>query len=219
MSRVRLFPGNELLGAVMRGLAGASRRALVAIFSTRRKEADRNIELETIESRPAHLRPVHQRLQHGRAYWRKFDALRPKDDSLESFFAWMIDRGEDIERPDIMDLYIDTCDLAGWSLPVDPANVQAPPAAIPAEPPPPLQITSRPRPLTKAEALVDLQSLRRAGREIPSQDYLKTRWHLASKGSVSKWLSEWESQRLIPTRIRAGKCNTIEAENSARRAA
>jgi len=204
----------------MWGLAGASRRALVAIFSTRREEADRNIELETIESRPAQLRPVHQRLQHGREYWRKFDNLRPKDDSLESFLAWMLERGEDIERPDIMDLYIDTCDLAGWSLPCDPAHVQAPPAAIPTEPPPPLQIAARVRPLTKAEALVDLQKLRREGREIPSQDFLKDRWNIMSKGTVSKWLAEWETQGIIPRRIRVRWCNTIEAEApSAKRAA
>jgi hypothetical protein len=206
----------------MWGLAGASRRALVGILPTRRKEhgqADQNVELETSESRPAGLRPVHQRCQDGRQYWRKFDGLRPKDDSLESFLVWLIEIGHDPAGLDVMDLYIDTCELAGWSLPVDPANVQTPPEIVPADPPPPLQMSSRPRPLTKAEALVDLQMLRRTGREIPSQDWLKSRWRLASKGSVSKWVTEWEAARLIPTRIRAGKCNTIEAESVHERAA
>lgn len=67
------------------------------------------------------------------------------------------------------------------------------------------------QPKSKAEALADLKMLLKVGQSVPSQDWLRERWQLQSKGTVSKWVTEWETDGLIPTRTRAGKCNTILA--------
>lgn len=67
------------------------------------------------------------------------------------------------------------------------------------------------QPKTKADALADLRTLLRVGQSVPSQDWLRERWRLQSKGTVSKWVTEWEADGLIPARTRAGKCNTILA--------
>lgn len=67
------------------------------------------------------------------------------------------------------------------------------------------------RPLTKPEALADLKMLLRVGQSVPSQDWLKDRWGCASKGTISKWVTDWENEGAIPSRTRSGKCNTISA--------
>lgn len=66
-------------------------------------------------------------------------------------------------------------------------------------------------PVTRPEALADLKTLLKIGQQVPSQDWLKERWGLSSKGTISKWVSEWEAEGEIPNRIRSGKCNTIAA--------
>lgn len=66
-------------------------------------------------------------------------------------------------------------------------------------------------PVTKEAALADLKMLLRVGQSVPSQDWLKDRWGLGSKATPSKWLSEWEEAGEIPSRMRVGKCNTLEA--------
>lgn len=68
------------------------------------------------------------------------------------------------------------------------------------------------RPMNKPEALADLKTLLRIGQSVPSQDWLKDRWGLASKGTVSKWVTDWEAEGEIPNRTRAGRCNTIAAD-------
>lgn len=63
------------------------------------------------------------------------------------------------------------------------------------------------RSLSKDEARHDLASLVRAGSEISSQDWLAGRWGV-SKGSVSRWLSEWESAGTL-SRPRAGRIRSV----------
>jgi len=79
------------------------------------------------------------------------------------------------------------------------------------EPIAPIANDNRKGPIAKADALQDLQTLLKIGQTVPSQDWLKDRWQLSSKGTVSKWVSEWETDGVIPHRMRAGKCNTLEA--------
>lgn len=64
---------------------------------------------------------------------------------------------------------------------------------------------------TKSDALADLRRMLGSGQRVPSQDYLRERWHVRSKGTVSKWLSEWESEGKIPSRQRDGKVKFLEA--------
>lgn len=61
----------------------------------------------------------------------------------------------------------------------------------------------------KQEALADLLTLSAMGREVPSQDWLAERWG-RPKGTVSKWLTDWEGRDLI-TRSQAGRCKAVSA--------
>lgn len=65
-------------------------------------------------------------------------------------------------------------------------------------------------PATKVEAERDLVTLLALGHPVPSQDWLKERWRLGSKGTVSKWLAEWEDAGIV-TRHQLGKCKQINA--------
>jgi len=65
-------------------------------------------------------------------------------------------------------------------------------------------------PFTKDAALANLLALHKVGQDIPSQDWLAQKWGV-SKGCVSKWLSDWSHDDLIPDRVRVGKCKMIEA--------
>lgn len=62
--------------------------------------------------------------------------------------------------------------------------------------------------LTKIEAERDLVTLLALGKAIPSQDWLTERWGVG-KGTVSKWLSDWEDRGLV-TRTQSGHCKLIE---------
>lgn len=62
---------------------------------------------------------------------------------------------------------------------------------------------------TKQEALADLLTLSAMGHAVPSQDWLAERWD-RPKGTISKWLSEWEDRDLI-TRSPAGRCKAVSA--------
>ena len=63
-------------------------------------------------------------------------------------------------------------------------------------------------PKSKRECLADLLTLTALGRDIPSQEHLRERWGMAHKGTVSRWLSEWENQGLI-TRVQSDRCKVI----------
>lgn len=63
---------------------------------------------------------------------------------------------------------------------------------------------------SKRECLADLLTITALGQEIPSQEHLRQRWGMAHKGTVSKWLAEWEAQGLI-TRTPAHRCKTVSA--------
>lgn len=63
---------------------------------------------------------------------------------------------------------------------------------------------------SKDEALADLQTLLKIGQTVPSQDWLADRWKI-SKGTVSKWLSEWEASSTVPARQRDGKVKFLVA--------
>lgn len=65
-------------------------------------------------------------------------------------------------------------------------------------------------PATKAEALDDLQRLLKRGHTIESQDELVQRYGVA-KGTISKWLREWEDAGEIPARSQVGKFKQIAA--------
>ncbi len=62
----------------------------------------------------------------------------------------------------------------------------------------------------KNEALADLLTLIALGQEIPSQDWLVERWGKQHKGTVSKWLSEWETKGLV-SREHIGRCKAVTA--------
>lgn len=65
--------------------------------------------------------------------------------------------------------------------------------------------------MTKIEAERDLVMLLALGKPIPSQEWLVDRWRMeGKKGTVSKWLSDWQERGLI-TRTQAGHCKQIEA--------
>lgn len=57
------------------------------------------------------------------------------------------------------------------------------------------------------EALADLLGLLRRGVAVPSQDWLTQRWGLR-KGTVSRWITKWENQKVIK-RTRVDGCNII----------
>lgn len=63
---------------------------------------------------------------------------------------------------------------------------------------------------SKRECLADLLTLTALGRDIPSQEHLRERWGMAHKGTVSKWLKEWEDQGLI-TRVQSDRCKVVSA--------
>lgn len=99
------------------------------------------------------------------------------------------------------------------AIPSPVAAVSAAPAVAPVADDEPVATPATPRhgPMAKADALRDLKTLLKVGQSVPSQDWLKDRWGLSSKGTTSKWLTEWEEAGEIPRRMRAGKCNTLEA--------
>jgi hypothetical protein len=64
------------------------------------------------------------------------------------------------------------------------------------------------KPLTKTEALADLLSLADGNGSLPTQTELQKRFGVGSKGTVSKWLSEWEAQGHIK-RNQIGRCKAV----------
>jgi hypothetical protein len=68
------------------------------------------------------------------------------------------------------------------------------------------------RPKTREEALADLRQLLKAGHSPPSQEWLRARWQVGSKGTVSKWLRLWEDTAQMPgSRMVEGRCKTVVA--------
>lgn len=68
------------------------------------------------------------------------------------------------------------------------------------------------QPKSRADALVDLRALLRAGQAPPSQEWLKERWNVGSKGTISKWLAHWETNGELPgNRLVDGRCKTVVA--------
>ncbi len=68
------------------------------------------------------------------------------------------------------------------------------------------------KPFSRDEALADLKLLLQAGHSPESQEWLKDRWRLGSKGTVSKWLASWETAGEMPgNRQVEGRCKTIVA--------
>ena len=75
------------------------------------------------------------------------------------------------------------------------------------------QITVSVRPRTepssssvrKRSAELDMLAYIAANGSIPSQNFLRERWGLRAKSTVSEWLSEWEKKGLI-VRHRDGRC-------------
>lgn len=61
---------------------------------------------------------------------------------------------------------------------------------------------------TKAAAERDLVTHLAFGNSVPSQDSLAFRWNVG-KGTVSKWVSDWERNGTIPQRTQVGRCKTI----------
>lgn len=60
----------------------------------------------------------------------------------------------------------------------------------------------------RSEALADLKALLSRRAEVPSQDWLASRWG-RSKTWVSLRLREWEDAGEIPSRVSAGRCKTF----------
>lgn len=58
---------------------------------------------------------------------------------------------------------------------------------------------------TKDQALADLLTRLASGRPFASQDEMVAEWGIKSKGTVSKWLADWEERGLV-TRSQIGKC-------------
>lgn len=68
------------------------------------------------------------------------------------------------------------------------------------------------KPLSRDEALADLKLLLQAGHSPPSQEWLKDRWQVGSKGTISKWLAAWETEGALPgNRMTEGRCKTVVA--------
>ena len=63
--------------------------------------------------------------------------------------------------------------------------------------------------VTKIEAERDLVTYLAIHKQVPSQDELAARWNLG-KGTVSKWLADWEERGLI-RRIQVGHHKMIES--------
>ena len=88
------------------------------------------------------------------------------------------------------------------------AMANHPPRQVPRQAPPPNDGGGKAK--TRDEALADLKALLKAGHVPPSQDWLKERWGLQSKGTASKWLSHWEAAGELPgTRRADGRCKTV----------
>jgi hypothetical protein len=64
------------------------------------------------------------------------------------------------------------------------------------------------KPFSKTEALADLLAFVDGNGFVPSQVQLKERFGVGSKGTVSKWLSEWEARGLI-SRSQVGRCKVV----------
>lgn len=76
----------------------------------------------------------------------------------------------------------------------------------------PPSISGNQKAFTRDEALVDLATLIKAGQQPPSQKWLKERWNLGSRGTVTKWMQHWEAEDLLPSpRLSDGRCKTLEA--------
>lgn len=63
---------------------------------------------------------------------------------------------------------------------------------------------------SKTEAEADLVTRLALGETVASQDDLANRWGV-NKGTVSKWLKEWEQRQLIPARQQIGRCKRVKA--------
>jgi len=61
---------------------------------------------------------------------------------------------------------------------------------------------------SKTVAEQDLRRRLATGETVSAQDELAERWQV-NKGTVSKWVSEWERNGRIPARQTAGRCKTI----------
>lgn len=61
---------------------------------------------------------------------------------------------------------------------------------------------------TKAKAEGDLVAMLATGATVAAQDDLATTWSV-NKGTVSKWVSEWERNGSIPARQQIGRCKMI----------
>jgi hypothetical protein len=65
------------------------------------------------------------------------------------------------------------------------------------------------RPATlKSNAQRDLIARLATGETVAAQDDLAEAWNV-NKGTVSKWVSEWERNGTIPARQQIGRCKTI----------
>lgn len=89
-----------------------------------------------------------------------------------------------------------------------PAAALPAPAVAPAHALQPVTVGGR-DPVSKEQALADLQRLLAHGTVISSQDELVARWRVR-KGTVSRWISDWESQGLV-ARSTDGRCKQIAA--------
>lgn len=99
--------------------------------------------------------------------------------------------------------------------PVLPTPSPAPPAlvAVPVEDEEDEDVPALPaggsRVFSKQEALADLLTMTALGQTVDSQDALAARYGVR-KGTISKWLTEWEEAGLI-ARAPNGRCKAIEA--------
>ena len=85
-----------------------------------------------------------------------------------------------------------------------------PPAALIDDDVPPSSSGAQPK--SRDDALADLRALLRAGQAPPSQEWLKERWNVGSKGTISKWLAHWETNGELPgNRLVDGRCKTVVA--------
>jgi hypothetical protein len=112
---------------------------------------------------------------------------------------WRMDRlllpppGKQLPKPDKV---AEVAEVAEPATPNNSGNWGAPPGG--------------PRIFAKQEAEADLLFQLALGKSIPSQTFLKERWRV-DKGTVSKWLADWDRRELIPERKRIGHCKVIEA--------
>jgi len=62
---------------------------------------------------------------------------------------------------------------------------------------------------SKAEAEADLVTRLALEETIPSQDALVRLWGV-NKGTVSRWVVDWERRQLIPARQQIGRCKQLQ---------